>query len=169
MLLSKLRSLGAVGLLAFVTAAVGLTYRTAGAQTGRPPIPAAARVTADDLEELRLEVAALRHGLQATRERVKALEAEVESVKGRTVQSRAVPLAEKLDKSIIAEYYRQRADTLRQVRSRPLDPWAEVDKALEMLKVHPNDAKAVDALTRAVMRARESVQQGSGKDARPPK
>jgi hypothetical protein len=86
MLLGKLKSLGAVLLLAAVAAGVGLTYRTAGAQTGRPAAPGAARVTADDLEELRLEVAALRHGLQATRERVKALEGEVEALKGRRVQ-----------------------------------------------------------------------------------
>jgi RNA polymerase sigma factor (sigma-70 family) len=85
MLLNKLKTVWIVVLALVVGAgAVGLTYRTAAAQ----PQPRrdgdtspAARATADDLEELRLEVAALRKGLEATRARVKTLEAEVQTLK----------------------------------------------------------------------------------------
>src|SRR5581483_8744528 len=65
MLLTKLKTLGAVALVVTVTAAVGWTYRTAEAQA---PGPAGsrrpeARVAVDELDELRLEIAALRQGL----------------------------------------------------------------------------------------------------------
>jgi RNA polymerase sigma factor (sigma-70 family) len=81
MLLAKLKTFWGVALALCVSAgAVGLTYRAAEARQPRPE-PAAAPGGArarpalqDELEELRLEVAALRKGLQATRERVKALE-----------------------------------------------------------------------------------------------
>src|SRR5262249_58608691 len=84
MLLSKLKSMGAVVLLVSVSAVIGLTYRTASAQPGRTGAAApAARASADELEELRLEIAALRQGLQATRERVKTLEDELKALKTR--------------------------------------------------------------------------------------
>jgi RNA polymerase sigma factor (sigma-70 family) len=76
MLLSKLKLVWAVCLAVVVgVGAVGLTYRQVAAQTGPSnAAPRAARATADELEELRLEVAALRKGLEAMRARVKALE-----------------------------------------------------------------------------------------------
>jgi RNA polymerase sigma factor (sigma-70 family) len=88
MLLTKIKG-AALGLLLVAAAGVGtvgLTYRTATAQTGPGPQTAAeaqewanrprttAKAEKDDLESLRLEVEALRVSLQATRERVKALE-----------------------------------------------------------------------------------------------
>jgi hypothetical protein len=90
MLLSKLKLVWAVALAAVVGAgAVGLTYRQAAAQPGPSNAPSrSARATADELEELRLEVAALRKGLEVTRERVKALEGEVRTLQGRA----AVPM-----------------------------------------------------------------------------
>ena len=82
MLLSKLKSWGAVVVLVSASAAIGLTYRTASAQPGRAgPTASATRANADELEELRLEIAALRRGLQATRERVKTLEDELKALK----------------------------------------------------------------------------------------
>jgi RNA polymerase sigma factor (sigma-70 family) len=83
MLLSKLRLVWAVALAAVVgVGAVGLTYRQAAAQaTPSNALPRAARATADELEELRLEVAALRKGLEVTRERVRSLENEVRTLK----------------------------------------------------------------------------------------
>jgi RNA polymerase sigma factor (sigma-70 family) len=92
MLLNKLKAFWAMGLVLLIGAgAVGLTYRPAAAQSPQPkPQPAreaepsrAARAPADDLEELRLEIAALRKGLEATRQRVKTLETEVQSLKGK--------------------------------------------------------------------------------------
>jgi RNA polymerase sigma factor (sigma-70 family) len=83
MLLTKIKAAGLVLLLAASVGAVGLTYRTATAQTGLGVQPAAKAATAEkyDLEALRLEVEAIRASLQATRERVKALEAEAHNRK----------------------------------------------------------------------------------------
>jgi RNA polymerase sigma factor (sigma-70 family) len=85
MLLSKIKGFTAVAFVLLVgVGAFGLAYRPAAAQQpvagGGRPVP---RVVADELEELRLEVAALRKGLQATRERVRALEEEVQTLKAR--------------------------------------------------------------------------------------
>jgi RNA polymerase sigma factor (sigma-70 family) len=76
MLLCKLQLVsGLVLAVAVGVGAVGLTYRQAAAQPAPSnALPRAARATADELEELRLEVAALRKGLEAMRERVRALE-----------------------------------------------------------------------------------------------
>jgi RNA polymerase sigma factor (sigma-70 family) len=93
MLLTKIKSAGLVLLLAASVGVgtVGLTYRTATAQTGPGPQTAAeaqewanqprktAKAERDDLESLRLEVEASRVSLQATRERVKALEAAAQA------------------------------------------------------------------------------------------
>src|SRR5579884_2771929 len=80
MLLSKLKIVWGVALAAVVgVGAVGLIYRPAVAADPNQPGGGgrAARATQDELEELRLEIAALRKGLQATRERVKTLEDQV--------------------------------------------------------------------------------------------
>jgi|SRR5579884_1384317 len=77
MLLSKLKVMWGLALAAIVGAgAVGLMYRPAVAADPNQPGGGrtAARPSQDELEELRLEIAALRKGLQATRERVKTLE-----------------------------------------------------------------------------------------------
>jgi RNA polymerase sigma factor (sigma-70 family) len=83
MLLSKLKLVWAVALAAVVgVGAVGLTYRQAAAQVAPSNAPPrAARATVDELEELRLEVAALRKGMEAMRERVKGLEDDVRTLK----------------------------------------------------------------------------------------
>jgi RNA polymerase sigma-70 factor (ECF subfamily) len=76
MFLSKLQGVG-VALLALALGVGGLTYRRAEAQPA-PAETTAARPAADELEALRLEVAALRKSLEATRQRVKALEQKLE-------------------------------------------------------------------------------------------
>jgi RNA polymerase sigma factor (sigma-70 family) len=82
MLLSKLKGFVAVAFVLFLSAgAVGLTYRTGAAQPASTTPADGGRVTADDLDALRLEVEALRKGLQATRGRVKALEEELQALK----------------------------------------------------------------------------------------
>jgi RNA polymerase sigma factor (sigma-70 family) len=96
MLLNKLKAV-AIGILAFAVAAggLGLTYQSASAQNSDAPRKSAqsdstgdglraARATRDELEELRLEIAALRKGLQATREQVKGLQEELERFKGQS-------------------------------------------------------------------------------------
>jgi len=75
MFLSKLKSVGAVML--FLALGVGtLTYRSASAQSG-PSATRASTTAADEIEEMRLEIAALRKGLEATRQRVRQLEQKV--------------------------------------------------------------------------------------------
>ncbi len=79
MFLSKIKGIGAI-VLALAVGMGGLTYHQAWAQTNKPRDSApAARTTADELEELRLEVAALRKGLEVTRQRVKVLEDQLAS------------------------------------------------------------------------------------------
>jgi hypothetical protein len=95
MLLSKIKTL-AVGVLVVTIGAggLGLTYRSASAQVVDDPRNVASsyspgatvpqtRRARDELEELRLEIEALRHGLQVTRAQVKALQGEVEELKTR--------------------------------------------------------------------------------------
>src|SRR5207245_3930226 len=79
MLFSKLKAVWVVVLaLSLSAGAIGLSYRAVAA----PPGQASGRPqAADELEELRLGVAALRKGLQTTRERDKTLEGEVQSLK----------------------------------------------------------------------------------------
>jgi RNA polymerase sigma-70 factor (ECF subfamily) len=85
MLLTKIKGFVAVAFVLLVgLGAIGLTYRPAVAQPGGSP---SARLVASDIEELRLEVAALRKGLESTRERVKALENEVQTLKARQAWS----------------------------------------------------------------------------------
>ena len=94
MLLTKIKGAALVLLLAASVSVgtVGLTYRTATAQTGQQTAAEAQeradqartatkalRTERDDLESLRLEVEALRVSLQATKQRVKALEAVVQA------------------------------------------------------------------------------------------
>jgi RNA polymerase sigma factor (sigma-70 family) len=85
MFLSKLKGVGAV-VLAVALGAGGVSYHQVWAQTGRRGDSSGtansqvdswslrARTMADELEELRMEVAALRKGLEGTRERVKIVE-----------------------------------------------------------------------------------------------
>ena len=86
MLLSKLKLLWAVALVVSVGAgASGLAFRATAADPAQGrEVPARARVQ-DELEELRLEIEALRKGLHTTRERVKSLEGEVETLKRQRV------------------------------------------------------------------------------------
>jgi RNA polymerase sigma factor (sigma-70 family) len=79
MLLSKLKLVCVVAVAVSISAgAAGLTYRA----TASPTQQATGARAADDWEELRLEIAALRKGLQTTRDRVKVLEEEVQALRG---------------------------------------------------------------------------------------
>jgi RNA polymerase sigma factor (sigma-70 family) len=187
MLLSKLKLGWAVALAAVVgVGAVGLTYRQAAAQTGPSnAAPRAARATADELEELRLEVAALRKGLEAMRARVKALE------EGQV--HRATPLPAHATGHVAPENTRHRVHVdvrpgetvlgninlnernldLNRVhvdrrpgetvpgninlneRSLDLNPLAQAEAALKRLRANPNDKQAADALERALKRLKE--------------
>jgi RNA polymerase sigma factor (sigma-70 family) len=82
MLLSKLKTAGAMVLAVVVgLGALGSSYQPATAQSQGPRDGSApARATRDELEELRLEVAALRKGLQVTRDQLKVLQGEVRTL-----------------------------------------------------------------------------------------
>jgi RNA polymerase sigma factor (sigma-70 family) len=169
MLLTRLKAILAVAFVVLVSAgAVGLTYRTGTAQVpASGPAPRAERPPADDLEELRLEVAALRKGLEATRQRVKTLEAEVQTLKGKG--GAASPYRGKAPDSAdpnvyvpkypeaVTEYSRY----LAKIREgqRAIDPLAEAEAALKKLRQDPKDPAAKDALKRALQRLTEGDKQ----------
>jgi RNA polymerase sigma factor (sigma-70 family) len=158
MLLSKIKFVWAVALAAVVGAgAVGLTYRQAAAQgPSNAAAPRASRATADELEELRLEVAALRKGLESTRQRVKALEGEVQARRG--PRGRALnPIQEENGKPLDStEDDRRLLGRLEEVRLRePANPLADAEKALKQLRAHPNDKQAADTLERALKQLKE--------------
>src|SRR5262249_51975181 len=80
MLLSKLKVCWVVGLAAVVSTAAGLAYQAVAQEPVQVPVErgiseqVSVRRASDDLEALRLEIEALRKGLQAARERAKARE-----------------------------------------------------------------------------------------------
>jgi RNA polymerase sigma-70 factor (ECF subfamily) len=170
MLLSKLKLVsGLVLAVAVGVGAVGLTYRQAAAQPAPSTAPPrSARATADELEELRLEVAALRKGLEATRARVKALE------EGQV--HRATPL---LGNAMAPETASSRVHVdLLPGETRPalsnllgrnfdLNPLAQAEAALKKLRTNPSDKQAVDALERALKQLKGRAE-SRGKD-QPPK
>jgi hypothetical protein len=151
MLLTRLKTFVAVALVVFLGAgAVGLTYRTGAAE---PAQPGAGRPLADELDELRLEVEALRKGLQATRDRVKTLEAEVQGMQGKRQfrgagqELRTPTPSYQRD---VENYYQwaQQRQTLR--RPPAEDPVAEAEAALKKLRQNPKDQQAVEELDKAL-------------------
>jgi RNA polymerase sigma factor (sigma-70 family) len=91
MFYSKLKLIGALVLAIAVTAGVGISYRASAADPQRQAnVAPAARTTADEIEELRLEVAALRKGLEITRARVKALENERQTARAQSQERHEV-------------------------------------------------------------------------------
>jgi hypothetical protein len=161
MLLSKLKTAWVVVLALVVGAgAVGLTYGPAAAQPGRGDETAASRATADDLEELRLEVAALRQGLEATRQRVKALEGEVRNLKAGGAAA-AGGKGPGTPNNALAETAKTEFEnyTRALLNARIADnPLAEAQSALKKLRANPQDKEAADALNRALERLQEREQ-----------
>jgi RNA polymerase sigma factor (sigma-70 family) len=177
MLLTRLKTLVAVTFVLLASAgAVGLSYRPAAAQPGDAP-----RALADDLEELRLEVAALRKGLQANRERVKALENEVQALKKSNVQEQrmgnllpavgnpnagltgSILLNERnIDFQVPTSVSSQLFDQVfrgagQELRTQPApDPLADAEAALKKPRQNPADKQAVDTLQGALRRLKES-------------
>jgi RNA polymerase sigma factor (sigma-70 family) len=167
MLLSKLKLVWAVALAVVVgVGAVGVTYRQAAAQPAPSNAPSrSARARADELEELRLEVAALRKGLEATRERVRGLEEEVQAL-------RAAPRPGRVDQNAQVGPARHRppgegrnsnggltGSLIGNERNFDVNPLAEAEAALKKLRTNPSDKQAADALERALKRlkAREDL------------
>jgi RNA polymerase sigma factor (sigma-70 family) len=177
MLLSKLKLVWAVALAAVVgVGAVGLTYRQAVAQTGPSNGPArSARTTADELEELRLEVAALRKGLEAMRERVKALEE-----RGANPAAVPPPAGGGGKPGAFAPTPSVALTNLRAADpaavpppagggGKSFDPLAQAEAALKKLRANPNDKQAADALERALKRLKERANSESSPAPTAPK
>jgi hypothetical protein len=187
MLLHKLKTVWAVALVVAVGAgALGLTYGPAVAQPA-PSIssapspsekvraaPQAGRVAPDELEELRLEVAALRKGLEVTRERVKALEGEVQTLKA-SRPARGTGTGTEANNSLGAKPGTTHRGSNNSLGAKPgttkkgsneaqafdrrpsliegahsADPLADAEAALKELRQNPSDKQAADALERAV-------------------
>jgi RNA polymerase sigma factor (sigma-70 family) len=157
MLLSKIKFVWAVGLVAVVGAgAVGLTYRQAAAQAATSsPSPRSARATADELEELRLEVAALRKAVDALRERVKGLAERGATPAGTTPADSGA--AKKTDEPNQPSDTGGNPSATRKLRVRqrvlielPADGLTQAEAALKRLRANPNDRQAADTLERAL-------------------
>jgi RNA polymerase sigma factor (sigma-70 family) len=155
MFLSKLKTVVAVAFVGLVSAAmVGVSYRPASA--GDPP--KFDRPLADELEALRLEVQALRKGLDATRERVKTLELEA---KARASQAAPAAHADSVAR-YLQDQAREQVDLKVAERTRLFlyleantDPVSEAEAALKKLRQNPNDQQAIDALEKALKRLKE--------------
>jgi RNA polymerase sigma factor (sigma-70 family) len=173
MLLSKLKVCGAVVALVVSAGAVGLTYRPAAAQP-TPDVSSARRSLADELEELCLEVAALRKGLEVTRDQVKSLRTEMAALRGAassgsSTSSNAPAATSGSSTGLDAVADQYRGDLKARLDSNvplqlglffhsPRDPVAEAWSALARLQQHPDDKEAADALERAVRRLKERAQ-----------
>jgi RNA polymerase sigma factor (sigma-70 family) len=189
MLLNKLKTVWAVALVVALGAgAVGLTYRPAVAQPRSPypdrpaeklaPAQKVGRAAPDELEELRLEVAALRKGLEAMRARVKALEerqapdarrTDPAPNAGRTKrglfdpapQPKPLPADEKpglFDPKPQPRPQRpadEKPGLFDPKHSPPADPLADAEAALKRLRQHPDDRQAADDLQRALRQLRD--------------
>jgi RNA polymerase sigma factor (sigma-70 family) len=171
MLLAKLKTFVAVAFVLFVSlGALGLTYRPGVAQS--PPKPD--RPMADELEELRLEVAALRKGLEATRQRVKALEAEAQARKVGAAAAPGGAGANHAQHLKLGEFVLENAQLKTYVQPKAIegmvlrfdlrpDPLTEAEAALKKLRQNPNDKGAADALEGALKQMREREKAGAGK------
>jgi RNA polymerase sigma factor (sigma-70 family) len=168
MFLTKLKvAAWAVGVALLVAAgAGGLSYQRAVAQPAPQPIreygvpagrvapaPKVGRPAADDLESLRLEVEALRKELRATKDLVKALQAEVRGQKGPDkVRERDLESLRQLED---ARRLEAAARKVLGERTTPPDPLADLEDAVKRLRKSPDDKKAAEALDRALRRLKE--------------
>jgi hypothetical protein len=127
---------------------------------------------ADELEELRLQVAALQKGLQVTRDQMKSLKAEVAALKGTSTSSPLSGVSVGSSEGILT-VSPDTGSTLKGVLVPPskdqksieyivelqIDhraaPLAQAEAALKKLRGHPDDKEAADALEQAVRRLKE--------------
>jgi hypothetical protein len=147
---------------------VGLAYETRAEEPRQPQAGDAQRPKADDLEALRLEVEALRKGLQVTRERVKTLEAEVQALrridgaapshKGAAQEPATNNRPENaLSRQAIQEHA-ERALTAIQLRLPDDNPLTDAEAALKAIREARDteeQRRATDALEKALKRMKE--------------
>jgi RNA polymerase sigma factor (sigma-70 family) len=164
MLLSKLKGFGAV-VLALALGVGGVTYHRAQAQGGRVDNSAVrsairAHGIADELEALRLEVAALRKGLEVTRERVRMLEQQAtessssSSSSGAQLTKTMTLLREVPVKARIIQGTLREVPALIQGRT-SADAVSAIEAAVKVLRRNPADKQAADDLERALQFLRQ--------------
>src|SRR5579884_1720201 len=125
MFLSKLKGVGVL-FLVLALGVGGLSYRQALAQSGGPVGPASAnRTTADEIEELRMEVAALRKGLEITRQRVKLLEQKL-NAGGQPGARGAVPRSNSLPMPLPGQTTPAAGTAPAQAETSPVNPFGSV-------------------------------------------
>jgi RNA polymerase sigma factor (sigma-70 family) len=172
MLLMKLKVVCALAVvLALGAGGVGWSYRAVAAPpTGAGEVARGPRSVQDELEELRLEVAALRKGLESTRQRVKELETEARAKKGDGEANAAEKPREGVRRTRVARVLELTPDGRQiveivnadqktgQITGRIVvarDPLAEIEAALKEVRAHPDDKQAVEKLERAVNRLKD--------------
>jgi RNA polymerase sigma factor (sigma-70 family) len=160
MFFTKLKAVYLLVLAALVSAgAIGLGYRAAAAPPGQA---GATRPVADELEELRLEVAALRKGLEATRTRVKTLESELQTLKGRAATGTSRLYQDvRAGKFVEVKPANDFADIDVSVVEQPDAPLTEAEAALKKLRANPEKKQAVDALEKALNQRNDSGGNGT--------
>jgi RNA polymerase sigma factor (sigma-70 family) len=179
MLLSKLKVVWIVALLVALAGGVGSVGYRSQAQAQRPqegPVRAeevnrAPRSLQDEVDELRLEVAALRKGLEATRQRVRELEGTVRGPK-RALNMNADGIKTGTEGLPEGDVHRKAGDGSPQpgkdklhrtnIRHRAIEalgrmnnPLDEAEEALKRLRARPDDQEAAQTLERALQRLRE--------------
>jgi RNA polymerase sigma factor (sigma-70 family) len=174
MLLSKLNVVWGVALALVVGAgAVTLTYRQAAAQSpAKREASQVGRAGTDELEELRLEVAALRKGLEATRERVKTLEGTLQGLTAQGLNptwARPSVASAPLDNANPPGHSQATIaldfgfPATRAPKSQPpTDLLTAAEAALKQLREHPGDRQATEALEQAVKRLKEQSKPAGG-------
>jgi len=146
MLLSKLKVAWVVA-LAFVigAGAVGLGYQADAAAPQQSGEHAqSGRAAADDMDELRLEVAALRKGLEAARVRIKLLEGEVRAMKSRGAAAASTQLNDAA---------RRLNDAARRAASQALTKYVDVDAQRRVVDLLEGALKARDGAGLAALEA----------------
>jgi RNA polymerase sigma factor (sigma-70 family) len=192
MLWSKLKTVWVVLLTVSVSAgAAGLTYRASAS----PPqqVPSTGVRVADELEELRLQVAALQKGLQVTRDQVKSLKAEVAVLRAATSTGSSTSStfwgtstnsstglnaagATRSGNFVPPEFDAPQFDSFRDIVIKTEDlalvyhgaAQAQAEAALKRLREHPDDKQAADALEQAVRWLKEQSK-SKPETAKPPK
>jgi RNA polymerase sigma factor (sigma-70 family) len=162
MFLTKLKVLAGVVLVVAALGAGGVAYRPADAQTVQPPRRAEGKPRSE-LEALRRENELLRLNLEVVLEKVRAQEAELRALRGRTADAPGAYLNLKPRdvKGVYEKLYDNYAKPKADNRS-PADVADRIEVALKRLleaKDDPARQRALDALGQALRSLREQPRQ----------
>jgi hypothetical protein len=167
MLLSKLKLVGvAVLVLVLGTGSIGMHYHAGAAEPNQPGIVARTG-RSDEIDELRLEIAALRTGMQALRDRVKTLEAHQSWCPGTGLKANAdCQKCHTAQTAVPIQLWHKKADALQLWLTVP-DAQSDADAALGTLRANPDDKDAAAKLIRA-LKALKEAQKVPAKESQAP-